>query len=205
MCHPHQCFCGKVVESNGRHGLSCEKQVGRFSRHSEANFLIKRALAQINFPSMLEPSNLIGVEGLIPDGITHFPYKQGKCLTWDFTCVDTLCDSYVQDSAKEAGKAAKNVETRKHNKYRDLTNNYLFTPIAIETYGSWGPESLKFIKEVGRKIQENTGEKRSTSFLIQSLSMTVQRGNAASIMGTVGEIAKLEKIYDLVTPLKPVD
>ena len=56
---------------------------------------------------MLEPSNLIGVEGLIPDGITHFPYKQGKSLTWDFTCVDTVCDSYVLDSAKEAGKAAK--------------------------------------------------------------------------------------------------
>ena len=93
----------------------------------------------------------------------------------------------------------------KHNKYIDLTNNYLFTPIAIETYGSWGPESLKFIKEVGRKIQEITGEKYSTSFLIQSLSMTVQQGNAASIMGTVGETAKLEEIYDLVTPLKPVD
>ena len=119
-----------------------------------------------------------------------------------FTCVDTLCDSYVQDSAKEAGKAAKNAETRKHNKYKDLKDNYLFTPIAIETFGSWGPESLKFIKEVGRKIQENTGEKRSVSYLIQSLSMTVQRGNAASIMGTVGETQKLEEIYDLVTPLK---
>ena len=202
LCHPHVCFCGKSVDSNGLHGLSCEKQVGRFSRHSEANFLIKRALAQINFPSMLEPSNLIGVEGLIPDGITHFPYKQGKSLTWDFTCVDTVCDSYVHDSAKEAGKAEKNAETRKHNKYKDLKDNYLFTPIAIETFGSWGPESLKFIKEVGRKIQENTGEKRSVSYLIQSLSMTVQRGNAASILGTVGETQKLEEIYDLVTPLK---
>ena len=90
----------------------------------------------------------------------------------------------------------------RNNKYKDLKDNYLFTPIAIETFGSWGPESLKFIKEVGRKIQENTGEKRSVSYLIQSLSMTVQRGNAASIMGTVGETQKLEEIYDLVTPLK---
>ena len=204
LCHPHQCFCGKNVEPDGRHGLSCEKQVGRFPRHSEANYLIKRALAQINYPSMLEPSNLIGVEGSIrPDGITHFAYKQGKCLTWDFTCVDTLCDSYVHDTAKEAGKAAKMAETRKNNKYRDLKNNYLFTPIAVETFGSWGPESLKFIKDIGKQIQENTGEKRATSYLIQSLSMTIQRGNAASIIGTVGETQKLEEIYDLVTPLKP--
>ena len=32
--------------------------------------------------------------------------------------------------------------------------------------------------------------------------MTIQRGNAASIMGTVGETKKLEEIYNLVTPLK---
>ena len=151
---------------------------------------------------MLEPSNLIGVEGLIPDGITHFPFKQGKCLTWDFTCVDTLCDSYVRDSAKEAGKAAKMAENRKHNKYKELKDNYYFTPVAIETFGAWAPESLKFVKDLGRRIQENTGEKRATSYLIQSLSMSVQRGNASSIMGTVGETQKLDEIYDLVSPLE---
>ena len=54
----------------------------------------------------------------------------------------------------------------------------------------------------GKQIQENRGEKRATSYLIQSLSMRVQRGNVASIIGTVGETQKLEEIYDLVTPLK---
>ena len=96
-------------------------------------------------------------------------------------------------------------ESRKHNKYKELKDNYVFTPIAMETFGSWGPESLKFIKEVGSRIQESTGEKRSTSYLIQSLSMTVQRGNASSIMGTVGETKKLEEIYELVTPLDSRD
>ena len=116
--------------------------------------------------------------------------------------MDTLCDSYVRESAKEAGKAAKMAENRKHNKYKDLKNNYAFTPIAIETYGSWGSESLTFIKEVGKRIQENKGEKLAISYLIQSLSMTVQRGNASSILGTVGETKKLDEIYDLVTPLE---
>ena len=52
---------------------------------------------------------------------------------------------------------------------------------------------------------ESTGEKRSTAYLIQSLSMTIQRGNAASVMGTVGPTKKLDEIYDLITPLKPQD
>ena len=126
-------------------------------------------------------------------------------MAWDFTCIDTLCDTYVLDSAREAGKAATIAETKKNNKYKELENNYLFQPIAIETFGSFGPESLKFVKEIGKMIQESTGEKRSTAFLIQSLSMTVQRGNASSIMGTVGETKKLDEIYDLVTPLKLKD
>lgn len=205
LCHPHDCFCGKKVEANGRHGLSCGQQVGRFPRHTEANYLIKRALAQINFPSILEPPNLIGVEGLIPDGVTVFPYKQGRCLAWDFTCVDTLCDTYIFDSTHEAGKAAKIAESKKNNKYKDLEANYFFTPIAVETFGSWGHESLKFIKDIGKKIQDTTGEKRATEYLIQSLSMTIQRGNAASIMGTVGQTRKLDEIYELVTPLKSKD
>ena len=32
--------------------------------------------------------------------------------------------------------------------------------IAVETFGSWGPTGLKFIKEIGRKIREKTGNKK---------------------------------------------
>ena len=64
---------------------------------------------------------------------------------------------------------------------------------------------MKFIKEIGKKIEENTGEKHATAYLIQSISMSIQRGNAASIMGTIGPTKKLDEIYELVTPLKLKD
>ena len=44
---------------------------------------------------------------------------------------------------------------------------------------------LAFIKEVGKKITEETGEKRSTSFLLQSLGIAVKRGNSLSIIGAM--------------------
>ena len=69
-----------------------------------------------------------------------------------------MCDTYVLDSAREAGKAARIAETKKNNKYKDFTNNYAFIPIAVETFASWGQEGLKFVKEIGKKIQENTGD-----------------------------------------------
>ena len=37
------------------------------------------------------------------------------------------------------------------------------------------------IKKIGKKIQEATGEKLSTFYLMQSISMAIQQGNTASI------------------------
>ena len=70
-------------------------------------------------------------------------------------------------------------------------------PIAVETFGAWGPEGARLIKSIGKKIQDHTGEKRSTFFLFQSISMAIQHGNAASILGTVKPGKKLDEIYYL--------
>ena len=122
LCHPYQCSCGKMVEPNGRHGLSCRNQVGRWSRHNEVNHLIKRALVQAKIPATLEPTNLSSIDGKRPDGLTYLSWKQGKPLIWDFTCCDTICDSYVKSSAKSAGSAAELREVQKSKHYEDLTN-----------------------------------------------------------------------------------
>ena len=42
-------------------------------------------------------------------------------------------------------------------------------------------------------------EKRAKSFLFQSMSMNLQRGNALCVMGTVAHHRKLEEIYNLGT------
>ena len=40
--------------------------------------------------------------------------------------------------------------------------------------------------ELGRRILRVSGEVNSTAFLLQRLSIAVQRGNAASVLGTIG-------------------
>ena len=70
-------------------------------------------------------------------------------------------------------------------------------PIAVETLGSWGPEGLHFIKSIGKKIQDITGEKRATFYLFQRISVAIQRGNAASILGTAKPGQKLDEIFYL--------
>ena len=51
-----------------------------------------------------------------------------------------------------------------------------------------------------RKLQFKTGNKNATSHIIQAISMTVQRGNATSIMGTLGPLRKLEDFFDVISP-----
>ena len=38
----------------------------------------------------------------------------------------------------------------------------------METLGSWGTQGLNFIKDIGSRIAEATGEKRSNYFIFQA-------------------------------------
>lgn len=71
-------------------------------------------------------------------------------------------------------------------------------PVVVETFGAWGSQGLSLIKEIGRKIREVTGEKRSTFYLLQNISMAIQRGNAPCIIGTVPVSEGLEEVFDFV-------
>ena len=51
------------------------------------------------------------------------------------------------------------------------------------TYGTYGPQGIKLVKQIGKKIQDATVEKLSSFYLFQSISMAIQRGNAVCVMG----------------------
>ena len=51
------------------------------------------------------------------------------------------------------------------------------------------------MKDLESRVSEATEGKRAKSFLFQSLSMNLQRGNALCVMGTVAQNRKLEEIY----------
>ena len=200
LCHQYQCICGVMVESNGRHGLSCRLNVSSvMSRHNNVNNLLKRALVQAKIPATTEPVGLSRKDGKRPDGLTLVTWKKGKCLLWDFTCADTVCQSYVKECSRVAGAAAEFREKVKNSYYKELEGDYCFFPIAVETFGSWGSESHKLVKEIGKKVMEETGEKRSSFYLFQNISIAIQRGNASCVLGTIPHSEGLDEIFEFVT------
>ena len=178
----HICVCGAQIDVQGYHTLSCRHIKSKHTRHSLMNETVMQALKSAFIPVQVEPPGLSRDDGKRPDGLTLVPWKCGKPLVWDATCINRLAVSYANQSGIEGAKVAELAENRKVQKYEQLINNYFVIPVALETLGGFGPLTCNFIKELGRKISEKTGEPRSTSFLRQRLSMAVQLGNSACLM-----------------------
>ena len=112
------------------------------------------------------------------------PWSCGQSLAWDFTCPDRLAASHLSRAVTSPGQVANHAEQLKREKYAELSTEYKFIPIAIKTLGPVGEEAIIFFQELGRRIQAVNKDSRSMTFLWQRLSVAVQKGNAACVLGT---------------------
>ena len=181
--------CGAAVDSLGLHGLSCKKGRMRFHRHGATNDVLHHAFSSAGVPSCLEPSCLSRSDGKRPDGFTLVPWERGKPLVWDATVPDSLAHSYRSAALSGSGAAAALAESKKVSKYARLSPSYTFTPVAIELFGTLGPQSHSFVRSLGRRICLYTGDENAGLYLMQRLSVTVQCGNAALIMDALPSIS----------------
>ena len=54
---------------------------------------------------------------------------------------------------RKQDEAAAIAEREKARKYEHLDRSYSFQPIAVETCGSLGPESLCFLRDLGQRLK----------------------------------------------------
>ena len=94
-----------------------------------------------------------------PDGATLIPWQRGQMLLWEATISDTFAPSYVGQTSRLVGAAAKLVESKKLSKYQSLLSQYLFVPVALETSGVYGKDGLRFVREIGRRVTLSTGNR----------------------------------------------
>src|ERR1700743_587208 len=103
ICVENKCVCGKQVEKNGRHGLSCSMSKGWIPRHNDFNNICSHAFSSAGIPNIVQPTGISRRDGKRPDGLTLIPWKRGKSLIWDVTVKDTLAPSYIHLSSLNAG------------------------------------------------------------------------------------------------------
>jgi hypothetical protein len=54
-----------------------------------------------------------------------------------------------------------------------------------EILGSFGEEALQVVSELGGLLRSTTGDAREKTWLIQRISIAIQRGNAESLLATI--------------------
>ena len=135
--------------------------------------------------------------GKRPDGVTMIPWEMGKHPMWDVTVVDSLAPSRLnQGSLCNPGTTATEAEARKIEKYCELIDNgYIFQPVALEVQGSLGDSSEIFITRPCEMLCRSHNDQRVGSFLKQRISMALEIGNAACVLGTVSDRDAVEEIY----------
>ncbi|KAF2904614.1 hypothetical protein ILUMI_01552 [Ignelater luminosus] len=66
---------------------------------------------------------------------------------------------------------------------------------AVKTLGPWSNSARNFVNELGHTMMVGTEDARSKQFFIQRISLAIQRGNAASVMGTFPPSVAIEEIF----------
>ena len=94
------------------------------------------------------------------------------------------------------GTTATEAEARKIEKYRELIDmGYIFQSVALDVQGFLGESSEIFITRPCKRLCRSHDNQRVGSFLKQRISMALQIGNAACVLGTVSDRDAFEKIY----------
>ena len=146
------------------------------------NAIVGLALRRADIPARLEPTNLMRDDSRM---MAPLVTRTWKVLTLGLTCKDMLAPSHIHKSSLATGSAALETEIRESTKYTALRVAHTFVPVAAETFGAWDPEAILFLSELGRRISTVTGKVRSTVYLRQRIDIALQRGNSASVLGTL--------------------
>ena len=113
-------------------------------------------------------------------------------LVWHAMCVDNFTASYRSLTVQAVGAVGAKAESLKDEKYSDLFHLHEFVPAAMESFGVFGLCLLAFVKELGRKLRYQTREEKEATYLIQCLSIAVQRDSAIPLWEAWAVSAVLE-------------
>lgn len=151
ICEEHKCICGKTVEKNGRHGLSCKNSKGWIPRHNDFNNIISNAISSAGIPNIQEPPGISRIDGKRPDGMTLIPWSRGKSLLWDVTVRDTCAQSYINISSSKAGAVAEQAERKKHNHSTSVSKKIIYSlRLLSKVWAAVGQKQRNFSQHWGK-------------------------------------------------------
>ena len=88
-------------------------------------------------------------------------------------------------------------QEKKKTKYAHLEVSHYFVPIAVESLGVCGLEAQSFFQDLSRRLKDSTSEPLFHYYLMQWISVAVQRDNTAAILGTLHTSLASEPLFPI--------
>ena len=181
--------CGQVCDAMGWHSVSCGVGGDRGFKHNQVRDVIYKGCVTAQMGASLELPNILeGGEKPGDVAITNFDGARNAAL--DVTVVSPTLEQDPQANSIRGTTAAR-AEQVKLDKYLQACSErgWVFIPIAVESYGTWGAHSLKAFKKIIIMLAARSGRSRSieTRYFYERLSFALQKGNAHMLIARAPE------------------
>ena len=190
-------FCKETMDPYGYHSLTCRKGGCLGVRHNALRdafirFCKVAGITEIDREAtdLIKDSNDRPADALLHGNdsslfIKNFLSSSPACL--DFAVINSQQPKYILKAGVMTGAAAADYEKKiKIPRYREAckNNNLSFVPMVVDSFGSWGPSSKPVFKYVSKTaaLTRLANTDIAARYLRQTLSVTLQRYNALSIL-----------------------
>ena len=89
----------------------------------------------------------------------------------DYDDHNNFAQSWTWRSRRSESAVPTAFDAKRRSKYKDLENNFHFEPVSMETLGGMGETTALFIKRLGKRIADGTGDILSVAYLRQRLAI----------------------------------
>lgn len=176
------CQCGKPLDGNKQHVLSCQKNTTYTSlhRHNEILHALNHTANKYGVMTIVEPRLYFGEDKRRPD-ITFILGRNH--LATDITVVNPCCPTYLPHAASTPGHAAFTAAEHKEQKHGSNVEalGHRFVPLAIEAFGHFDALTERILSCVTDELPSFLC-KHFVKEAYQNMACATQKGNAQIVL-----------------------
>ena len=174
----NRCTCDGAIDQNGDHFFLCHRGGQRILKHNALRDMFRKLFGEVNLPADIEvylssigvtppnsnPRNqrmdlylVVDGEGILADVTVTHPCRQNTTANTSLGRQWRLINRRA--SQRPGGSEAREAEKEKDKLYGQTTRQagMKFVPLAAETLGRWGNETVKLLQELAKRKRRPIG------------------------------------------------
>jgi hypothetical protein len=181
----------------GHHSLICQSTSDRALRHNSLRDVVWAAARSAAVPATREAPHVIPGSAARPADVLLRGWSSGRDAALDLVVTSPVAQTYVQRSSGAQGLAARLAEDAKlaGAGAACAAAGVEFLPLAVEVFGCWGAVASRTLRHLAWGIAERSGRPRAEEhrYLLERLSVALQRGNAAMLLQRAPESVRVRR------------